>query len=86
MDGQEQVRPLAIGDRRSFLEGHEGIDASREHDFESVLLRQELFQPKGDIEYQVGLGESFGLGTRIVSAVSGIDHDARHPEPELPRQ
>ncbi len=73
---------LAIAVR--LFEGNEGIDASRQHDLESVLFRQKPFQSQRDIEHQVGLCESFRLGTWVVASVACIDHDSRHPQPELP--
>ena len=43
-------------------------------------------EPERDIEDELGFVEPARLGSRIVAAMTGIDHDAGHAEAELPRQ
>ena len=83
MNRQKQIGRLAVGDGRARLERHILIIAPREHDFESLALLQDLFEPERDVEHESGFGDAERYRAGIVSAVAWIDHDPRNAEPEL---
>ena len=86
MDRQEQIRAFAVRDRGPLLERHEHVGVARHHDLHARLLLEQLLQPQRDVERQFRLVDAVALRARIVAAVAGVDDDARHAQPELPRE
>ena len=83
---QEQVGPLAIGDRRPLLQRNEHVGVAGHDHLHTGLLLQQRLQPQRDVQRQLGFVDAVALRARIVPAVAGVDDDARHTQAELSRQ
>ena len=67
---EEQVRLLAVGDRRPLLERHEHVGAAREHHLDARLLQQQLLEPQRHVEHEVGFLQVLALRAGVVAAVA----------------
>ena len=85
MNGQEEICAFAVRDGGSLLERHEVIAPPRQDHFGPRQLREQGLETERDVQHERGLRHAFPHGAGIVAAVSRIDHDPRHAEPELTR-
>jgi hypothetical protein len=85
MNREEEIGAFTVGDRRAFGQRHEVVGAARQDHVDARHLLEQFLDPHRDVEHELRFGNAFPFRTRVVTAMTGVDDDARHAEPELPR-
>src|SRR6202000_485969 len=77
VDGKEEVGLRLVGDRRTGLQGYEGIVIAGIDGVGSQALLKQLAETQGYVEHHLLFFDSTrSCGAGVVSAVAGIDDDA----------
>ncbi len=82
---QEQIRVLAIGERRAVRQRDEFVGAPGEDHFDAVHFLQQLLDAQRDVQHELRFGDAFALRAWVAAAVPWVDDDARDAESELAR-